>query len=159
MTGLLAMLSDRLGLVVRGTQFCGSWRSLESRDLTHLGRTAAHRAPRLGQSTVLGKRVWDQSAGIALEISGLCLNRLRQLLPGGQDSNQVRWMTRRYLQQDLDIDMVVHVAAREVSPTVLGSKEPLRLGWTSWLVSGSTRVGALPPVRFKLNEVAALKAA
>jgi type VI secretion system protein ImpH len=159
MTGLLAMLSDRLGWGVKGAQFCGAWRNLEPGDLTHLGRTATHRAPRLGRSLVLGKRVWDQSAGIVLEFSNLTLSRLRRLLPGGDDCNQVHWMTRRYLQQDLDIDMVLHVAVRDIPLTVLGSHQPLQLGLTSWLVSGTTRVGALPPVRFKLNEVAAFNAA
>ena len=150
MTGLLAMLSDRLGLTARGLQFCGGWRSLELRDVARLGTLSAHRAPRLGRTAVLGKRVWDQSAAISIELSGLSLHRLRCLLRCGEEHELVRWMVRRYLQQDVGVEMVLRVEGRALKPSVLGQKEPLRLGWTSWLVGQSPYKGDFVPARFKL---------
>ena len=152
MAGLLAMLSDRLGLAVSGRQFCGAWRNLEARDVALLSNRGNHRAPHLGRTAVLGKRVWDQSAGIALEFSNLRLPRLRGLLRGESEHDLVRWMVRRYLQQDLNVDIVLQVDPREHQPTVLSQQKPLRLGWTSWLVSGTSCTRPLPPARFKLHD-------
>lgn len=155
MTGLLAMLSDRLGVSASGRQFCGGWRNLEPRDIARLSARAPSRGPRLGRSAVLGKRVWDQSAGITLELSGLTLRRLRRLLKGGEEHELLKWMVRRYLQQDVGVEMALHVESRELKPSTLGQKEPLRLGWTSWLVSGAPCAGMVAPARFKLHDDAA----
>ncbi|WP_293602942.1 type VI secretion system baseplate subunit TssG [Polaromonas sp. 16-63-31] len=152
MTGLLAMLSDRLGVVARGRQFCGGWRDLEPRDITRLAGRTSGRAPRLGRSAVLGKRVWDQGAGITLELSGLTLRRLRRLLRGGEEHALLGWMVGRYLQQDVGVEMVLHIDGRELRPCILGQKEPLQLGWTSWLVSSTPYTGTFAPARFKLHD-------
>jgi type VI secretion system protein ImpH len=159
MTGLLTMLSDRLGVVASGQQFCGGWRHLEPRDVARLGSSGTHRAPRLGRSAVLGRRVWDQSAGISIVLSGLSLRRLRSLLRGGEEHELLKWMVHRYLQQDVGVEMVLRVEAREIRPSILGQKEPLRLGWTSWVVGRSPYTGNLPPARFKLHDDAVSGAA
>ena len=155
MTGLLALLSDRLGVSARGRQFCGGWRNLELRDISRL----SGRGPRLGRSAVLGRRVWDQSAGITLELSGLSLRRLKRLLRGGEEHELVRRLVRRYLQQDVGVEMVLQIDGRELKPSILGQKEPLRLGWTSWLVSSTPCAGSLDPARFRLQDDAAARAA
>jgi type VI secretion system protein ImpH len=152
MTGLLAMLSDRLGLSAEGAQFCGAWRHLERRDVARLSTRAGHRAPRLGRSAVLGKRVWDQSASIRVVLSGLSLQRLRRLLRGGDEHELLKWMIRRYLQQDVGVELVLQLDNREPLPTVLTQKEPMRLGWTSWIVGSSRSAAGLPPARFKLTD-------
>jgi type VI secretion system protein ImpH len=152
MTGLLAMLSDRFGLAASGAQFCGAWRNLERRDVARLSTRAGHKAPRLGRSAVLGKRVWDQSASIRVALSGLTLARLRRLLRGGDEYQLLQWMIRRYLQQDVGVELVLHLEDREPVPSVLTQKEPLRLGWTSWIAGGRRPSAGLPPARFKLIE-------
>lgn len=152
MSGLLAMLSDRLAVTARGQQFCGGWRNLEPRDVARLSARRPARAPRLGRSAVLGRRVWDQTAGITLELSGLPLRRLRRLLRGGEEHELLRWMVRRYLQQDVGVEMVLRPEVRDVKPSILGGKEALMLGWTSWLVSSAPCAGVLAPARFKLHD-------
>jgi type VI secretion system protein ImpH len=57
----------------------GAWCEIAAVDWTQLGR----RNHRLGHSTVLGRRVWDQQAGIGLSVDGLSYERLCALLPGG----------------------------------------------------------------------------
>lgn len=149
MTGLLAVLRDRLKLKVSGTQFCGSWRTLEADAHSRLhARTSSH-GIRLGQAAVLGRRVWDQGAGLHLEFSDLSLSRLHSLLPGGDDHALAQWLVRRYVPQDLNVRMALHLAPVEVRQSALGGANPMRLGWTSWLAGRSFR-RPLAPVALKL---------
>lgn len=138
MTGLLAMLSDRLGLHVRGAQFVGGWREVDARDSHRLTR-AGSRAPRLTGSGVLGKRTWDQAAGIRIEFLDLPHARFTSLLPGGDDHELAAWLIRCHLPQDLEVQFVLHPAQQRASCAV-GGPLASRLGWTSWL-AGSGAVG------------------
>lgn len=155
MTGLLTMLADRLRVRARGLQFCGGWRNLEPRDILRLSTRAPSRAARLGRSAVLGRRVWDQSAGITIELSGLPLSRLRRLLRGGEEHALLRWMVHRYLQQDVTVEVSLQPDIKDVRPSVLGGQHGLALGWTSWLVTCPREAGTLAPARFRLQDDAA----
>jgi type VI secretion system protein ImpH len=162
MTGLLALLGDRLGLRVRGSQFRGEWRDLEPSDLSRLGVRGAA-APRLGQTAVLGRRAWYQGAGIIVEFSHLALARLRKLQPGGEEHELVKWLIDRYVQQEMGVTLVLGVDAAKVQPLKLawpragdahnaGVTAP-RLGWTTWLAGGPphSKTRHLPPVRLRLG--------
>jgi type VI secretion system protein ImpH len=131
MSGLLAMLSDRLGLRVRGTQFVGGWREIDARDSLRLAR-AGTRAPRLGGLGVLGRRTWDQAAGIRIEFLDLPLARFTSLLPGGDDHELAAWLIRCYLPQDLEVQFVLYPRQQRAACAV-GGRSASRLGWTSWL--------------------------
>ncbi len=150
-TGLLAMLSHRLNVRATARQFCGGWRLLEPTDVLHLGGRG--RSPRLGRSAVLGRRVWDQSAGIRITFHALRFGRLQQLLKGGDEHALLGWLVRRYLPQDLDVEMVLEVQPDDLPTATLSVRQPMRLGWTSWLVSRQAPSRELPPVRFKLAEL------
>jgi type VI secretion system protein ImpH len=143
MTGLLAMLSDRLGLRVRGAQFVGGWREIDSRDSLRLAR-AGTRAPRLGGLGVLGQRTWDQAAGIRIEFLDLPHERFVSLLPGGDDHELAAWLIRCHLQQDFKVEFVLHPAQHRAACAV-GGRSASRLGWTSWLTglsaAGTTATG------------------
>ncbi|MGJ7530156.1 type VI secretion system baseplate subunit TssG [Variovorax sp. GB1P17] len=143
MTGLLAMLRDRLGVQVQGTQFRGGWHALEPDAFLRLDA-----GTRLGPATVLGQRVWDQGAGIRLAFSGLSRQRLLGLLPGGGDHALAQWLVRRFVPRDLDVEMELKLAPAAARSSVLGAANPMRLGWTSW-VAGPAFRGPLPPVRHR----------
>lgn len=149
MTGLLAILRERLGAEVHGTQFRGGWRTLEADALSRLGGRGVAPAPRLGQAAALGRRVWDQGAGVRLSFGNLTHPRLRALLPGGADHALARWLVRRYVPQDLDVEVELRLAPSQPRTSVLGAANPMRLGWTSWLASPMHR-GPLPAVQLKL---------
>lgn len=160
MTGLLAMLRDRLGVQVQGTQFRGGWLALEPDAVSRLGNgtrlgQGQHQGQGqgLGQPAVLGKRVWDQGAGIRLAFSGLSRQRLQGLLPGGADHALAQWLVRRFVPQDLDVAMTLSLAPGAARSSVLGAANPMRLGWTSW-VAGPNFRGALPPVQHTLAKPA-----
>lgn len=150
MTGLLAMLGDRLGVQVQGTQFRGGWLTLEPDAFSRLGSGTRlmHRQGQ-GQAVVLGKRVWDQGAGIRLAFSGLSRQRLHSLLPGGTDHALAQWLVRRFVPQDLDVAMALSLAPGAARSSVLGAANPMHLGWTSW-VAGPNFHGPLPPARHTL---------
>jgi type VI secretion system protein ImpH len=151
MTGLLAMLRDRLGVQVQGTQFRGGWRALEPDAFSRLASGPRATGTRLGPTAVLGKRVWDQGAGIRLAFGGLGRKRLGSLLPGGADHVLAHWLVRRFVPQDLDVEMTLSLAPTEVHRSVLGAANPMRLGWTSWVAGPSYR-GKLPTVQLKLAD-------
>ncbi|WP_233830512.1 type VI secretion system baseplate subunit TssG [Paraburkholderia sp. ZP32-5] len=137
MTGLLALLSDRLGVPVRGAQFVGGWRDIDASDSLRLARVGS-RAPRLGGQSVLGRRAWDQAAGIRIEFADLSRERFTALLPGGRDHALAQWLIRCYLQQDFDVEFVLKLAPQRVS-CALGGPRAARLGWTSWVAGGARR--------------------
>ena len=146
LAGLCALLNDRLGVEVKGRSFQGGWQRLEASEQCRLGRSGA---ARLGRSAVLGRRAWYQSAGIQLEIRGLTLARLRHFLPGAGDHTLTGWLVSRYVQQELRVELVLRPAAAEVRRARLGSQDGLRLGWTSWLATGTTAAPA--PTRLQLS--------
>ena len=131
MSGLLAMLSDRLGVAVRGAQFVGGWRELDARDsarLSGLGRGAS----RLNGRAVVGRRCWDQAAGVRIEFSDLSQAQFDALLPGGRLHELTAWLVQSYLEQDLDVHVVLRPASRRAA-CAAGGTGAARLGWTSWL--------------------------
>ena len=129
LAGLLALLSHRLGVRTGGEQFCGGWRTLERQDVQTLGA----RRTRLGLGAVLGQRVWDQSAGIRIDLRELSRERLSSMLRGGADFSVLQWLVRRYLAQDVEVEIALHPQIDSVNPPRLGAAGGLRLGWTSWI--------------------------
>jgi type VI secretion system protein ImpH len=132
MSGLLAVLADRLGLRVTGESFAGGWREVDARDTLRLAGANAVRGPRLGRACVLGRRAWDQAAGIRIAFFDVPPARFAALLPGGHAHELAAWLVRRHAQQDLDVEFVLH-ATPQRAVCVVGGREPARLGWTSWL--------------------------
>lgn len=131
MVGLLAMLSDRLGVSVRGGQFVGGWRELDARESARLSGVRRV-ASRLNGNAVVGRRCWDQAAGIRIEFVDLPPDRFEALLPGGAQHELTAWLVQSYLEQDLDVHVVLRPAPRQTACAV-GGAQAVRLGWTAWL--------------------------
>lgn len=142
MASLTALLSDRLSLPVRGQACVGGWLALDASDTPRLGQGAA-----LGSRAVLGKRAWDANAGMALRVGPVPAERWPDWLPGGRDWLRLRWLTSRYVQQDLQLRLDLLPAAWPVQACPrLGQ---VRLGWSAWL-SRSSANSALVAVRLRL---------
>ena len=158
MTGLIALLSDRLGLKRRGAQFVGRWREIDAADSLRLAR-AGSRAPRLDGMAVLGQRTWDQAGGIRIEFPDLTKERFEALLPGGSDHALAAWLIRTYLQQDFEVQFVLRLAPQLIACQA-GGPVAARLGWTSWLggarhASHTSHHNPAPePVRLAMREAA-----
>jgi type VI secretion system protein ImpH len=141
MTGLLALLSDRLGVTARGAQFVGGWHTVDAADSLRLARPGT-RAPRLGGVAVLGRRTWSQSAGLRIEFFDLSETLFTALLPGGAAHELAAWLVRSYLQQDHDVSFVLH-RAKPAGAGALGGDAAARLGWTSWAGAERGASGAI----------------
>lgn len=151
MSGLLTLIADRFGIHTTGQQFCGMWRKLEPRDIKPI--TASLGAPQLGKNAVLGRQVWDQSAGITLTMRNLTLRKLQSFLPDGDDNALLGWMIRRYLQMDVTVVIELNLHSREQTNSVLSANSAMRLGWTSWLGKGScSRLGPASSTKFILRD-------
>jgi len=146
MARLEALLADRLDLPVRGTSFIGGWLDLAPAQTTRLGHGAG-----LGNGAVLGRRAWDDAAGIALRVGPIPTARWNNFLPGGRDLACLHALAGRHAQQALDVQVELVRDPRAASATAtLGQS---RLGWHSWLASGP-RAKDLTPVRLRLGSAA-----
>ena len=142
MAGLTALLSDRLGVPVRGRSFVGGWLSLGVTDTPRLGRGAA-----LGTGAVLGRRAWDASAGITLQAGPLPSQSWGNWLPGGSHWARVRWLASRHVQRDLQLRLELQPA--ELPAAARPGLGHARLGWGSWL-TGHQRAMTPGVVRLRL---------
>lgn len=143
MTGLVALLRDRTGLCIHGRQFVGQWLSMERACVAHLNGSQ-----RLDGSCVLGQRVWDQAAGIALEVRVDCVQLLHSCLPGGQTYQLLRSLVATYVRQELSVTLVLVSFNKAFTAPILRNRSTMRLGWTTRLASTTAAPAA---VRLKLD--------
>ena len=74
---IVDVLSAALGAQVSLTEYVGAWLDIDESERCSLGR----RNHRLGQTCVVGRRVWDQHARLRLDIHTVDYDALRRLLP------------------------------------------------------------------------------
>lgn len=141
MTGLEAMLSHYFETPVRGRQLCGGWFHLSSDQITEVG--AKGKNNRLGETVVLGRRVWDQQGRFELRLGPMDLERFLDFLPGRPGHVAIGQMVRFYAHDEFVVDLVLMLKPTAVPGAMLSAREGARLGWTSW-VKMETGGGALP---------------
>lgn len=142
MAQLEALLTDRLGVRVKGEQCVGAWSSLDGHSTPRLGQGAA-----LGSNSIVGRRAWDSSAGIRLTIGPIPESQWEDWLPGGTKLALLAWLSLRHAQSDLRLNIVLQRAPED------GRQLPrlgaARLGWSSWLKPGRDPA-SVAPVRLRL---------
>jgi len=158
----LRVLRLYLGGTVWLEPLIGSWSEIDPADCTQLGTFQS----RLGQGLVLGRRVWDQQAGVRLTLDGISYERLCALLPSNQampDGTQpyAALVSMLHLLFDRRVDCHIRLAVRgstlprailASNPTAMQSQAfdldaadntatpayvGMQLGRTAWL-AGST---------------------
>ncbi|HWN43460.1 MAG TPA: type VI secretion system baseplate subunit TssG [Thermoanaerobaculia bacterium] len=129
--GLVRLLEDCFGIRVEVSERKGSWHSLEGGDVTRLGSQNCA----LGDSTVLGSRIWDQAASFEVRLGPLSYDQFLSLLPGGHAHRPLAAVVRFYVREELDFGLRLTLKAEEVPDLRLGrlGEKTSRLGWTSWL--------------------------
>lgn len=133
--GLQRLLRDYFGLPIVVSQFQGGWQVAPPRDWTRIGNQALGQHHILGKSAVLGKRSWDQTAGIALHIPQLTYEKYK----GFHQKTALEYATLRDLTYFyIGLSKRVHVTftlQREgIEPTRLNQK--FGLGHTTWMTRG-----------------------
>jgi type VI secretion system protein ImpH len=126
-----AILSDYFGVPVQIEQFTGQWLKLDQENLSRLGIANS----RLGLSTVLGRRVWDNQSKFRLKVGPLTYKKFIAFLPVGSAFKPATELTRLLVGLEFDFDLQLILKAPEVPGCVLTTRARRRprLGWTSWL--------------------------
>ncbi len=126
--GLAAIVGDFLQVPVRVQQFVGHWMRLPADGLCRL--RSGPDAEVLGQTTVLGRQVWNAQHKFRLVIGPVDAAQLKELLPGTEGMRRVTAWVRQYAGLALDWDVNLVVDKEAVPGLRLGTAA---LGWTSWL--------------------------
>ncbi|HXT17705.1 MAG TPA: type VI secretion system baseplate subunit TssG [Gemmatimonadaceae bacterium] len=137
--GLERMLSSYFGVPVRVRQFVGRWRDIEESDLTRIGFTGQCQI--LGESAVLGRRVWDQQSTVVLVVGPLAYDRYRDFLPSdaGTALKPLKQLARLYLGPEIDVHVELVLRARETPGMMFDDGDRPMLGWTTFLATSRPR--------------------
>ena len=129
--GLKRVVEDCFDAPVEVTPFRGQWGQIEDDDVTRIG--AAGQNQLLGRTAVLGRRVWDQAAGIEIRLGPLTLAQFLSFLPNGRAFQPLVALVRFYAREELGFTFRLALAAAEVPELRLGAAYGAFLGWTTWV--------------------------
>lgn len=126
------VLAAYLGVPVRLEQFVGCWDTIPERQRSTLGVTA----PVLGQSAVLGARLWRHDLRARLHIGPLDETRLQDFLPGGSARAALAQLVCLFAVPTLRYEIRLVLAPACIKRLTLATSDtPRRLGWTSFLTA------------------------
>ncbi|CAA7611656.1 Type VI secretion protein, VC_A0111 family (fragment) [Magnetospirillum sp. LM-5] len=146
-------LSYTLAMPVKVVPFTGRWLRLDDDQTTILGPLGRNAI--LGDGAVLGRRVWDQSAAIRLDLGPMTLRDMVPLLPGSKRHALLREILDFTLGGHVESEIRMILPPRQVPVSRLWTKNPARLprlGWTSWLTTRQRKVPA--EVTLRLGQAA-----
>ncbi len=130
---LQRMLGAYFQLNVSVEQFVGQWMHLSEDNISAmpsrqqpLGKNSA-----LGQTFILGERVWDVSGKFRVRIGPLNRREFESFLPGTDNLVEVAQIAQLYAGNQFDFDVQLELLANEVPPIQLGGNS--RLGLNTWL--------------------------
>ena len=127
--GLERILNDFFRVPVRVHQWQPHWMRLPEEAHSRIGLRNAPVA--LGQSAVIGAKVWDCQTRFRVEIGPLTLEQYKRFLPGGESMQRLHDWVLNYVGYELSCEMRLVLKKEEVPPVQLGGTGAL--GWTSWL--------------------------
>lgn len=126
--GMERILSDHFQAPVTVQQFSGGWRTIEPDQRTAMGKSGKNQL--LGQTIVLGSRIWDQQGAFWIVVGPLSLDQFFHFLPDGNAYSPFCSMTRFYVGEEFEFRIRLKIEAAEIPETRLGQS---KLGWTSWV--------------------------
>lgn len=129
--GLEAILGDFFGVPCEVQTFVGRWLTLPPDSVCRLGESPATGC--LGESLIVGSRVWDCQLGFRIRFGPLVLDDFERLLPCGVSFTRLRDWVRNYAHEQYLWDVQLVLRGEEVPATRLGGGG--RLGWNTWLKS------------------------
>ncbi len=112
-------------------EFVGRWLQLPDSSLLRLGRDPA--VGRLGDSALLGGRVWDRQQSFRIELGPLSWADYQRMLPGGASLRRLLAIVMNYVGFALHWDVRLTLSKSEVPRMCLGRQG--QLGWTTWVIS------------------------
>lgn len=125
------IVSDQFQVSTKVLQFFGQWLQLGKEDITHLGA----RNSILGESSIIGNRVWDQQSKFRVRLGPMKFNKFLSFLPNGSANQSLLSVLKFLVGFEFDFDLQFVLQAKQVPSTVLTTRalrKPM-LGWTTWL--------------------------
>lgn len=138
LSALTTIIADLFKVEASVVPMQGRWCPVAQDQITRIGFSGANQI--LGESALLGTRVWDQQASFTIQIRAKDLQAFNDLLPAGNAFAPLCHLIRFYVGPALDFSLRLELAADRVPQTRLtshGLPGAPRLGWTSWLKSSS----------------------
>lgn len=127
--GLTAMLSGILGVPVRIVEFVAHWLRIPQRDRFVLG--TRHDIGRLGESCVIGERVWQRQDKFQVRLGPMNLEQYERFLPTGSSFRALVDAVWNYLGSEWLWEVNLRLEGRQKPVVCLGKQGAL--GWTTWL--------------------------
>jgi type VI secretion system protein ImpH len=157
---LRALIEGVLGMPTHIEQCVGEWVALGPEHRWQLGarpkRAALTPLGRLGQSCVVGSRVWTRQHRFRVVLGPLRAEQFRGMLPGAGGLPRLAALVRSYAGDELKWDVKLVLRRDQRQPLALG-KSAL-LGRTSWLIARAGQ-GALDDLTLDPVQDYALKRA
>lgn len=151
--GLQAIIGDYFRVPCRIIQFIGQWLDIPNDCLLKIGES--RRTGLLGQSTIVGSRMWDCQQRFRIRLGPLTLADYERLLPpapayekpkdapsapatsagpgSGASLKRLRGWVDLYVGQERSWEVQLVLKKEQVPASRLGSFG--RLGWTTWLTT------------------------
>ena len=126
--GLASILRGFFRVPVDVEPFTAHWMALPEHLYTRLGRNDL---AQLGQTAVIGGRVWDMQSKFRLVIGPLSFAQYERFLPRHPSQRRLADWVRNYTGFEFKWDCKVVLKRDEVPTLTLGYGG--RLGWTTWL--------------------------
>ncbi len=135
--GLQNLLQDFFEMPVEVRQFHGKWLWLQQSDQSQLGALNCE----LGQSTVIGDRVWDVEGSFHIQLGPLNYEDFCQFVPDRAATTDrkafflLSHLVRLYIGPTMEFDVQALLAADAVPELQLArdSAPGPRLGWNTWI--------------------------
>jgi type VI secretion system protein ImpH len=126
-------LSDYFGEPIRAEQFIGSWYEVPLAQQTTLGSPQAV----LGGGALVGGRIWQRDLRLRLVVGPLDRDGFDAFLPNGRAARALESLLTLFTGLTLEYDIELVLRAADVRPASLAETAAHRLGWDSYLVSGT----------------------
>nr|WP_312989585.1 type VI secretion system baseplate subunit TssG [Comamonas koreensis] len=127
--GLESLLAHYFGTPAQITEFRSNWICIDDSEQTRLCASGMNN--QLGLNAVAGAKIQDVQSRFRIALGAMPLALYECFLPRHRGSAQIRDWVRDYIGIEMDWDLQLLLAAKEVPPSTLGG--PTRLGWTTWL--------------------------
>jgi type VI secretion system protein ImpH len=122
------IVAAHFGVPVQIEQFVGRWHELPSQACTRLGQGGGV----LGQSALVGARVWQRDLRLRLTLGPLDAERFDAFLPRGRSAAALRELLT--LLCGITLEHEVRLLLKpEAAPQITLGKGRARLGWDSWI--------------------------
>ncbi len=131
--GLKTLLSDALdGLPVEVIPCVARKAKIPEEQRAILGSSRGS----LGDDTFVGEEIEDRMGKFRIRVGPLTSDQYQALLPGQPFHQRLYFLTRFYVNDPLEYDLELVLAAGEVQMVSLGASMWSRLGWDTWIFSG-----------------------